>query len=70
MPAERDFIWLGCLSGNHQWRFIGGTNAACDLGLKDCGCSVPVNECEKCGDCDYGQNDEADQVREACRHAG
>lgn len=62
--AKRDFIWLGCYSGNHDWRFMGGRNAGCRGG--DCGCSVPVHECAKCGDCDYGDNAEADEVRQHC----
>lgn len=62
----RDFLWLGCVSGNHDWRFIGGRNADCERGAMDCGCSIPVHECARCGDCDYGDNDEADQVRANC----
>jgi hypothetical protein len=66
MPT-RDFIWLGCQHGNHDWQFIGGRNAGCTVDIGDCGCSVPVNECAKCGDCDYGDNSEADQVRAQCQ---
>lgn len=61
--AERDYIFLGCYSGNHDWRHIGGCNAGCDDYYV---CSVPVNECAKCGDCDYGQNPDADEIRERC----
>jgi hypothetical protein len=31
-----------------------------------CGCSVPVNTCSQCGDCDYGDNEEAKDVRRVC----
>lgn len=58
----RDFLFVGCEQG-HDWVFLGGCNAGCD---KDCACSVPVHECSRCGDCDYGQNDEAKDVRSNC----
>lgn len=45
----------------HRWVFIGGANCGCPDG----GCSIPVHECE-CGDCDYGDNEEADTVRAHC----
>lgn len=60
---KRDFIFLGCQRGNHEWQSIGGCNAGCS---DDCYCSVPVNECSRCGDCDYGDNEDAEQVRENC----
>lgn len=50
--------------GAHDWRFIGGKNAGCDV--DGCGCSVPVHECRRCGDCDYGDNPEADRVLREC----
>lgn len=49
---------LGC-----EWQSTGGMNAGCS---EWCSCSVPVNECPFCGDCDYGENDEAEQIRAAC----
>lgn len=52
-----------CIETGHEWKFLGGMNAGCD---DDCGCSVPVYECIKCGDCDYGDNDEAEHVRRNC----
>lgn len=61
--VPRDILWLGCYSGNHEWQFVGGCNAGCS---DWCGCSVPVHECAKCGDCDYGVNAEADHVRQRC----
>lgn len=52
-----------CRDYGHDWQSYGGANAGCG---SDCTCSVPVNVCAKCGDCDYGQNDEADVVRTDC----
>lgn len=49
--------------GRHDWQSIGGCNAGCD---KDCACSIPVLECSRCKDCDYGENDEAAEVRRDC----
>lgn len=60
---ERDFIFLGCYWGKHDWQHIGGCNAGCD---PYCNCSIPVHECARCGDCDYGRNPEADDVRAEC----
>ena len=65
MSVDRDYLFLGCDHGNHEWVFDGGANAGCDQG-NDCGCSVPVHRCIKCGDCDYGDNDEANEVRRDC----
>ena len=53
-----------CSEYGHDWVFHGAATAGCDDG---CGCSVPVNICSKCSDCDYGENQEADQVRADCR---
>ncbi|MGM0584261.1 MAG: hypothetical protein ACQEUZ_06390 [Pseudomonadota bacterium] len=52
-----------CRKYGHDWQSYGGKNAACD---HECTCSVPVKFCVKCGDCDYGDNPEADQTREDC----
>jgi hypothetical protein len=52
-----------CTVLGHDWQHIGGANAGCGPG---CACSVPVHECRTCGDCDYGDNEEADGVRRAC----
>lgn len=56
-----------CAKYGCDWKHIGGCNAGCDLD-KDCGCSVPVYQCTKCGDCDYGDNEEADAKRASCNH--
>lgn len=55
-----------CATLGHRWIFTGG--AAC--GCPDGACSVPVHECESCGDCDYGDNVVADQVRTRCAEIG
>lgn len=53
-----------CAEEGHSWRSLGGCNAGCS---ESCGCSVPVHECSRCGDCDYGDNAEADSIRDHCR---
>lgn len=47
----------------HDMRHIGGCNAGCG---DDCRCSIPVHVCARCGDCDYGDNPEADQKKADC----
>ncbi len=59
----RDFLFVNC-QVQHDWRSTGGCNAGCG---PDCCCSVPVHECAACGDCDYGDNEEAREVRADCR---
>lgn len=54
-----------CHLTGHSWKHLGGKNAGCDRGA-DCGCSVPVYVCTKCGDSDYGENAEAGDVLLAC----
>jgi hypothetical protein len=51
--------------GKHDWQSIGGCNAGCEEG-KYCSCSVPVYVCSRCGDCDYGDNREAVEIRRRC----
>ena len=52
-----------CKDIGHSWKFIGGRNAGCsDI----CDCSIPVYTCSKCGDCDYGDNDEAEETKTKC----
>jgi|GEM_PF-3863899 len=53
-----------CQEYGHDWKSIGGCNAGC--GYEFCCCSVPVSVCTKCGDCDYGETPEADQIRADC----
>jgi hypothetical protein len=52
-----------CREHGHTWKFIGGKNAGCG---RDCGCSVDVHECIICGDCDYGDTEQADDIRKSC----
>ena len=51
-----------CLKLGHDWIFSGGKNCGC----VDGDCSVPVHKCSRCGDCDYGDNAEADRLKESC----
>lgn len=62
MTPKRDFLFVGCEAG-HDWQSIGGCNAGCH---DNCVCSVPVNECSRCRDCDYGDNEDAIRVRDNC----
>lgn len=52
-----------CREFGHDWQSYGGANAGC---CDDCACSVPVNVCSKCGDCDYGENQWAIETRAEC----
>ncbi len=62
MLPQRDWLFVGC-EGGHDMQSIGGCNAGChDL----CGCSVPVHTCTRCGACDYGENEEAKEIRSDC----
>lgn len=61
--GDRDWLFVGC-EGGHDWQSVGGCNAGCS---DVCGCSVPVNTCVRCGDCDYGDNADADDIRANCR---
>lgn len=49
--------------GRHDWNSTGGAGCGCENGF----CSVPVNICARCGDCDYGENADAREIRLACR---
>jgi len=60
---EREIATGPCRTHGHDWQSIGGCNAGCHA---ECGCSVPVNTCAKCGDCDYGKNDDAVETRREC----
>ncbi len=60
---ERAAAAATCAEVGHDWKFIGGKNAGC---CRDCGCSVDVHVCAKCGDCDYGDTDAADEKRKRC----
>jgi hypothetical protein len=60
---RREIAQGPCREYGHSWKFLGGANAGCGL---YCSCSVSVHQCEKCGDCDYGENAEAEEVRRQC----
>lgn len=60
---KREIAQGPCRDYGHDWHSIGGCNASC---ADDCQCSVPVNVCRKCDDCDYGDNEEADEIRAVC----
>lgn len=53
---------LGC-----DMKSIGGCCASCDGEHGLCSCSVPVHTCTRCGDCDYGENEQAEQIRADCK---
>jgi hypothetical protein len=59
---RRDFMFLHCQDG-HDWKFVGGANCGCEDGA----CSVSVYECSRCGDCDYGENEESKDLRDRCQ---
>jgi hypothetical protein len=48
--------------GRHRMTSSGGANCGCEDGA----CSVPVNECSVCGVSDYGDNDDATEIRRQC----
>jgi hypothetical protein len=51
-----------CRTYGHPWESYGGMNCGCEYGT----CSIPVLVCSKCGDSDYGDNEEAVKVRSRC----
>lgn len=63
---RREIAQGPCREFGHAWQFHGGRNAGCG---PDCSCSVPVGVCAKCGDCDYGDTPEADNIRAECARA-
>jgi hypothetical protein len=52
-----------CRDVGHNWQFHGG-KSGCDMDF--CECSASVYVCSKCGDCDYGDNEESADMRAAC----
>lgn len=68
---ERIVAAASCAEVGHRWKFTGGRNCCCEaveVGESG-GCSIPVHECEVCGDCDYGDNQDATDVRATCLEA-
>lgn len=60
---KRQVAGATCAEAGHAWECLGGKNAGCG---PDCGCSVAVHVCKRCGDSDYGDTPEADEHRRAC----
>jgi len=48
----------------HVWVHVGGRWCGCEGSHREC--SVPVHECSACGDCDYGDNAEAAEIKLDC----
>lgn len=71
-PLERLIAEAKVLAGGdhpcsilgHKWESDGGCNAGCS---DNCGCSAPVNKCQSCGDYDYGDNADAEDIRADCQ---
>jgi hypothetical protein len=60
---QRRLAAATCAEAGCDMQFIGGRNAGCG---DHCNCSVPVHQCSRCGDCDYGDNAEAAETIERC----
>lgn len=63
---ERAMRAAPCAQAGHDMQHKGGRNAGCS---DWCSCSVPVFECTRCGDCDYGENEEARAVMKNCKES-
>lgn len=59
------FATATCTEAGHRWRLVGGRSVGCCPDW--CRCSVLVNECATCGECDYGHPAEA-KVIDECRY--
>lgn len=53
-----------CKTLGHRWKHVGGKNCGCP---GRSGCSVPVHQCEACGDYDYGDNEESEEIIRHCK---
>lgn len=60
---RRDIARADCSTAGHDLRFIGCAACCCDEEGGTGGHSIPVHECAHCRACDYGENDDADEVR-------
>lgn len=60
---EREAASLGCRDAGHQWVFDGGRWCGCH---ETAGCSIPVHKCARCGNYDYGDNEDARKQIAAC----
>lgn len=59
---RRAIAAASCREAGCDMQFAGGKNCGCHDG----GCSVPVYVCSRCGDSDYGDNQEAAAIRAEC----
>ena len=64
---RRQIAASGCAKAGHKWKHLGGKNCGCFEGSS---CSLPVHECEVCGDCDYGENRWSTEQIAKCRDYG
>lgn len=66
---ERAIRAAPCAEVGHRWKHLGGKHAGCVESDPDfdCDCSLPVYECEVCGNCDYGENEEAREIIANCK---
>jgi hypothetical protein len=62
---ERLAAHASCTEIGHNWVSLGGCNCGCH---EDAACSVPVHECTRCKDCDYGENADAAETRRCCKY--
>jgi hypothetical protein len=62
---ERQAAHATCAEIGCNMVSTGGCNCGCDSELMGA-CSVPVNHCTRCGDCDYGENNDATEIRRRC----
>lgn len=69
---EREAAHATCADLGCNMESTGGCNCGCVVDHDDEGnevigqCSVPVNICTRCGDCDYGDSAEAAEIRWRC----
>lgn len=63
---QRELVEM-CRTVGCDMKSVGGCNAGCS---DDCCCSVPVHKCNRCGGYDYGENEEADEIRRQCVEIG
>lgn len=61
---KREIAGSACREAGHVWKHVAGRNAGCSDSL--CCCSIPVHECDICGDSDYGDNAEARKIISDC----
>lgn len=51
------------ICARHRWRLMAEQRCGCSGGW----CTIPVFECVRCEIVDYGDNDEAHEIREQCK---